>query len=89
MGQPKKDRTWPRPKRAVHVWVLNEDWRYPPAPGLVLEWRRHSYRWSALCVFQLSGPDGTQPTTVQCWLPAERLIPIHSDPNDGKARRLI
>lgn len=87
VGQNRRDRRWPKPRRARHVWVLAEDWHYPPAPGLVLEWRRTRYRWSARVLF-LTDPDSEQPTAVQCWLPAERLVPIVSDPNDGRPRRL-
>ena len=46
----------------------------------MLEWRRHSYRWSALV--QYVRDDGVSPPTyVQEWLPAERLWPVTSNPN--------
>lgn len=49
-----------------------------PRPGLVLDWRRHSYRWTALVVtVQLES--GAR--VVQEWVPAERLRPVRSDPN--------
>ncbi len=48
--------------------------------GLVLDWRRHSYRWSALVV-TVRVEQGGRPVVVQEWLPAERLKPVRSDPN--------
>lgn len=44
----RKDREWPRPRHTRHVWIRSESTLLPPTQGLVLEWRRHSYRWSAL-----------------------------------------
>lgn len=77
MGQRKIDREWLQPRNTRHVWVIGEDRLTPPVQGLVIAWSRHSYRWSALVVRE-SG-DGT--TTIQGWLPAERLRPVRSDPN--------
>jgi hypothetical protein len=51
----------------------------PPVQGLVLDWRRHSYRWSALVV-TVRIEDGP-PVVVQEWVEAERLRPVRSDPN--------
>ena len=45
----------------------------------MLDWRRRSYRWSALVVTVLE-QDGRQ-TVVQEWVEAERLLPVKSDPN--------
>ena len=48
----------------------------------MLEWRRHSYRWTALVL--VSGVDELgRPTAAQQWIPAERLTPVRSDPNNG------
>jgi len=55
--------------------------------GLVLEWRRHSYRWSALVVTVYTDDHG-QPTVVQRWVPAEELVPVKSDPNMRRPRYL-
>ena len=51
----------------------------PPVQGLVLGWRRHSYRWSALVV--TVRVENGRPVVVQEWVPAERLRPVRSDPN--------
>lgn len=50
MGQRRIDQEWPAPRNTRHVWVLGEDRATPPFQGLVIAWRRHSYRWSALVV---------------------------------------
>jgi hypothetical protein len=52
----------------------------PPVQGLVLDWRRHAYRWSALVV-TVRLEDG-RPVVVQEWVEAERLSPVRSDPNN-------
>ena len=53
-----------------------------PVQGYVLEWRRHSRRWTALVL--VSGTDDQGwPTAIQQWVPAERLTQVRSDPNNG------
>lgn len=79
MGSRRVDRQWPRPRSTRHVWIRSTDPLTPPVQGFVLEWRRHSYRWSALVQF-VQEQEGTT-TYVQRWLPAERLWPVKSDPN--------
>lgn len=46
--------------------------------GLVLDWRRQSYRWSALVV-TVRTDDEDRPVVVHEWLPAERLRPVKSE----------
>jgi hypothetical protein len=87
VGQRRADREWPRPKVTRHVWVAQPD-MHPPLQGFVLEWRRHAYRWSALVIIVAVDVEGHQTTTLE-WLPAEQLTPVRSDPNTGRARRLI
>lgn len=72
-------REWPQPRNTRHVWVIGEDRLTPPVQGFVLAWRRHSYKWSALVVRVDETGDGA--TTLQGWLPAERLRPVRADPN--------
>jgi hypothetical protein len=80
VGSRRKDREWPRPRHTRHVWIRNESKLLPPTQGFILEWRRHSYRWSALV--QYVREDGVSPPKyVQEWLPAERLWPVTSNPN--------
>ena len=56
--------------------------------GYVLEWRSHSYRWTALVLVSSVDEEG-RPTATQQWVPAERLTPVRSDPdNGGRARSL-
>ena len=50
VGQRWKDREWPKPRHTRFVWVAQPGLQVPPAQGLVLDWRRHSHRWSALVV---------------------------------------
>lgn len=82
MGQHRRDKSYAATSRIAHVWVRAEERFMPPAPGLVIDWRRHSYRWSALVI--LIDVQGDGRPVVQRWVPVERLIPIRSDPNDGK-----
>ncbi len=42
-----------------------------PSQGCVLEWRRHSYRWTALVLTSSPGGQGRPASTSQ-WVPAER-----------------
>ena len=79
MGQRRVDKEWPRPRHTRFVWVSPPGLQVPPVQGLVLDWRRRSYRWSALVVTVLE-QDGRQ-TVVQEWVEAERLLPVKSDPN--------
>ena len=80
MGQNRKDREWPRPRHTRFVWVRQSGTLTPPVQGLVLDWRRHAYRWSALVV-TVRLEDG-RPVVVQEWVEAERLSPVRSDPNN-------
>ena len=78
VGQ-RRDRGWPKPRHTRFVWVTAPGRQGPPVQGLVLDWRRHSYRWSALVV-TVRIEDG-QPLVVQEWFDADRLRPVRSDPN--------
>lgn len=60
----------------------------PPVQGFVVDWRRYSYRWWAL-VLIVHTADAKPPVTLMEWLPVERLTPVKSDPNDGRARRIF
>ena len=80
MGSSRRDRLWPRPRSTRHVWIRSENSLIPPTQGLVLEWRRHSYKWSALVLYVKEEKDSS-PVYLQQWLPAERLWPVKSDPN--------
>lgn len=53
-----------------------------PVQGYVVEFRRQSYRWTALVQTAAADEEGRAVST-QTWLPIERLIPVRSDPNDG------
>lgn len=75
MGMRNKDKTWPRPDVIRHVWIKSERKFYPPEQGFVLEWRRHSYHWTALVLYV---PEPGR--YVQEWIPRERLAPVKSEP---------
>ncbi len=81
VGQRRRDREWPRPRHTRHVWVRSESTLVPPVQGYVLEWRRQSYRWSALVLYTRETPEASV-EYVQQWLPAERLRPVKADPNE-------
>lgn len=83
MGQRRRDRCYPVTSSGTrHVWVRPEQPGEVPVQGYVLDWRRHSYQWSALV---LTGALDAQarPVCTQTWVPIERLLPVRSDPNDG------
>ena len=82
MGQRGKDRRYATPRTTRHVWVRPEQPGVAPVQGYVLEWRRHSYRWTALVLVSGADREG-RPTASQQWVPAERLTPVRSDPNNG------
>ena len=88
MGQSRKDREWPTPATTRHVWVAQEGVQVPPLQGFVLDWRRYSYHWWALVVVVQQPKEGG-PVSVTQWLPVERLTPIKSNPNDGRAWRIM
>lgn len=54
-----------------------------PRQVLIVSWRRHSYRWSALVVYCVDAEGDEDPVVVQRWVPAERLRPVRADPNDA------
>ena len=60
----------------------------PPVQGFVVDWRRHSYRWWAL-VLTVTTREQEPPVTKLEWLLADKLTPVKSDPNDGRARRIF
>jgi hypothetical protein len=84
VGQNRKDREWPRPRHTRFVWVSQLGPQVPPVQGLVLDWRRHSYRWSALVV-TVRLVEG-RPVVVQEWVEVDRLRPVRSDPNRWELR---
>jgi hypothetical protein len=49
------------------VGVSQPGLQVPPVQGLVLDWRRHFYRWSALVV-TVSADDAGWPIGVQEWV---------------------
>jgi hypothetical protein len=61
------------------VRVSQPGLQVPPVHGLVLDRRRHSYRWLALVVSVRT--EAGRPVVVQEWVDAERLRPVRSDPN--------
>ncbi len=80
MGGRRVDKEWPKPRRTRHVWIRSAGRFRAPRQGLVLEWRRHAYKWHALTLF-VEDEDGP-PRFVQQWFPAADLSPVKSDPND-------
>lgn len=52
----------------------------PPVQGRVLDWRRQTYRGSALVV-SVRTDDHGRPVVMQEGVEAERLRPIRADPD--------
>lgn len=50
---------------------------------LIVAWRRHGYRWSALVVYCVDVEGSEDAAVVQRWVPAERLRPVRADPNEA------
>ena len=84
VGQNRKDRKWPRPRTTRFVWVSQPGPQMPPVQGYVLDWRRQSYRWSALVV-TVRLEEGRL-VVVHVWVTAERLRPVRADPNVRRLR---
>jgi hypothetical protein len=59
--------------RQRHCWVHTPEAPSEARPGLVVEWRRAASGWQARVVYALD--DGDRATTVETWVPAERLRP--------------
>ncbi|GEB64601.1 hypothetical protein SAT01_20490 [Sinomonas atrocyanea] len=75
---------WPRPQTTRHAWFKDtQDPGVLPRQVLVVSWRRHSYRWSALVVYCVEVEGSEDPAVVQRWVPAERLRPVRADPNEA------
>ena len=55
-----------------------------PVQGLVLDWRRYSYRWSALVVTVRTDDQG-RPVVVHEWVEAERLRLVKATPTGGSS----
>jgi hypothetical protein len=47
-------------------WSSTGGVQVPPVQGLVLDWRRHSYRWAALVVTVRF--ENSRPVVVQEWV---------------------
>lgn len=63
-----------------HVWVLGDRRWETPHQGLVIDWKRHSYKWFALVV--LVDPSVPEQPFIVSWFPAQRLLPVRSIPED-------
>jgi hypothetical protein len=68
------------PRSTRFVWVAQPGPQVPPLQGLVLDWRRNSYRWTALVATVHLAEEGRPPMGHE-WVEAERLWPVRTDPN--------
>lgn len=74
---------WHPPRHTRHVWIdFGGD--LPPLQGLVLDRRRHSYKWAALVVFVDEHHDPA--VTVQQWIPYDQLRPVRPSKLDMPTR---
>ena len=58
VGQSRKDRRYTTPRTTRHVWVQPDQPGVTPVQGYVLEWRRHSYHWTALVLISATDAEG-------------------------------
>lgn len=77
-NRPKRDR-WPAHDPTRWVFIEHGLRFDRPWQGFVIDWRRHSYRWSALVTYIDDRQDGAP--LVQKWFPVELLRPVEVDPN--------
>lgn len=78
--KPSKRDAWPQPARWSHCWVrFGRTPQPPPAPGLILDWRRDRHQWRAWVIWLDNTGNGQ--TVKQGWLPVEVLRPARSDIN--------
>ncbi|MDQ4502199.1 hypothetical protein [Sinomonas sp. ASV322] len=47
----------------------------------MIEWRRHSYKWSARISYCIEVQGAPDPVVVERWVLAEALRPVRADPN--------
>jgi hypothetical protein len=71
-GDVDQDRPTSSPRQR-HCWVHTPEAPSEPRPGLVIEWRQTATGWQARVVYALD--DGDRASTVENWVPAERLRP--------------
>lgn len=89
---PSRRERWPIPATTRHVWILRDHRFEVPYQGFVCEWKRQSYRWYALVLYveefkttTESGQTHVETVEVRRWLPADRLVPVRSVPEDEMA----
>lgn len=85
MGQPRRDKHWPKqPTR--HVWVQSPEDHQPPDPGVLIEWRKGDHgRWFGLVAVVMER--GGAAAVLHRWFDARDLIPVPSDPRSPHAMR--
>lgn len=79
-ANPKKRERWPIPRTTRHVWIMGEQRFIVPLQGYVIAWRRYQYQWSAFVAY-VDETDDDKPV-VQKWIPATKLVPVRSIPDD-------
>ena len=70
---------WPAYRPTRHVLVLRQRPYERPWQGYIVDWKHHSYMWSALVVYQDETLDGAP--LVWKWFPVEQLWPLYPNPN--------
>ena len=71
MGMRKKERTWPKPTRTRHAWLVRPGHDEPPVQALVIAWEHRGGAWMAFIVWV---SDSGQ--IIHEWVPADRLGPV-------------
>lgn len=62
VGKTRAERTWERPRKTRHAWMQGGPHpNSPPRQVYIVNWRRQSYKWSALVVYAVEVQDGPDP----------------------------
>ena len=67
----RKDRTWPRPGRTRHAWLIRAGTHEPPVQALVIAWERRGSEWVAFVIWV-----SDEGKIIQEWVAADRLGPV-------------
>lgn len=86
MGQRRKDREWPTPATARHVWIQSPEHHQPPDPGLVITWARVGSTWWAWVVIIVDRP-GKSAAMIQRWMHERDVITAPTRPQSPDGGR--
>lgn len=85
MGQRRKESEWPR-QRTRHVWVQTADHHQPPAPGLLITWKRQRGAWWAWVITVVDQSDRAE-SVVMHWYHQRDITPAPTKPRSPDPHR--